>query len=99
MFNSTCSKFRSRPVSNTDVALCLYAADARIEDDADKMQLIDVVQDVDNELGNDHDVLLYFFPSQFQIHDDVETEDDQADDLEGEDDLENDDDVERDDVE
>ena len=49
-------------MSNIDVALCLYHADARVENDVDKVLLIDVVQDVDHELKDDHDVLLYLFP-------------------------------------
>ena len=60
-------------MSNTDVALCLYDADARVEDDIDKVLMINVVQDVNHELEDDHDVLLYLFspesPSQLQGHD------------------------------
>ena len=47
-------------------------------------------------LGDDHDVLLYFSPSQLQQVDDV-VEIDQVDDAESGDDIEKDDDVELDD--
>ena len=68
LISSMCSKSYSSSLGNTDVSLLLYAPDAQVEDDVDKMLLIDVVQDeevvkgVDHELEDDHDVLLYPSP-------------------------------------
>ena len=64
------------------------------------MLLIDALQDVDHELEDDHDVLLYLFPLPLlQGREVVEGEDDQADDIEDDDGWEKDNDVELDDVE
>ena len=53
----------------------LHDVHLKLEDDVDNSLLIDVVQDVNHELENDHDVL-YTSPSQLQGHD-VEIEHDQ----------------------
>ena len=44
------------------MALCLHDADAQVEDDVDKVLLIEVVQDTDHELEDDNDVLLCLLP-------------------------------------
>ena len=95
-----CSKSCSSSLGNTDVAILFHAVVVQIEDDVDTTLLIDVVQDgevikdVDHEIEEDHDVLLYLFPPLTQVHhvhDVVEAEGDQVDDPESENDFENDD--------
>ena len=67
--STRCSNSCSRPTNNADVALCLYAADAGVEDDVYKALLIDVVEDVDHEFEDAHDVLmcLFFPPLSFMV--------------------------------